>query len=379
MTTRIVIVGAGYAGLAAARGLARRTHKATTVTLVNQRAEFVERVRLHQAAAGQDRRRLALTQLVDGRVRVLVGTVTAVDADRQHLHLDTAPFRLDFDVLVVAVGSGPSPSPIPGMDGIAHTVARPDAADRLRAALDQLPQGAIVNVVGGGLTGIELAAELAESRSHLDVRLLTTGSLGHWLSPRARAHLGAGMEGVGVKVYDHTHVTRVEDGVIHTATGRRVTSDLTVWAGGFTVPPLATEAGVAVDHTGRVIVDDQLRSVSHPNIFAVGDAAARSRRGVAGRMSCQTALPMGAMVARVIATDLRGTSVTAPRSRYFWTNISIGRHDAVTQFTRADDTSLPVVLTGTAAARFKEFITRSTVFALGGGIRSIASEPRGAG
>ncbi len=390
MTSHVVVVGAGYAGLAAARGLIRRVPRGTTVTLVNERPEFVERVRLHQFAAGQDCRRLPLAQLVGDRARVCVGSVLAIDAVRQHVYLDAAPFRLDFDVLVVAVGSGPSLSRVPGLDSVAYTVARPEAADRLRSALDCLPHGAIVNVVGGGLTGIELAAEVAESRSHLDVRLTTSGSLGHWLSPRARMHLGAGMERVGVSVYDHTTVTRVESdppsnlsirrrAVLHTASGSRIPSDLTVWAGGFAVSALATEAGLSVDRIGRVLVDDQLRSVSHPNVFAVGDtAAARTVGGAASRMCCQTALPMGVAVARIIAADLRGRRVAAPPSRYVWTNISIGRHDAVTQFARPDDTSRRAVLTGTAAAKFKELITRSTVLALGGGTRSRSTNRRSA-
>lgn len=378
MMGRVVVVGAGYAGLAAVRGLARLAPKGTTVTMVNERPEFVERVRLHQFAAGQDIRWLPLTRLVDARTRIRVGRVVAIDVDRQHLYLDVAPFRLDFDILVVAVGSGPSSSEVPGMDSIAHAVARPDDAEQLRTALDRLPRGASVTVVGGGLTGIELAAEVAESRSHLDVRLMTSGSLGHWLSPRARTHLRAAVKKVGVSVYDHTSVTRAESGALHTATGRRIASDLTAWAGGFAVPALAAEAGLAVDRAGRVLIDDQLRSVSHPNIFAVGDAAASTLGGGALRMCCQTALPMGAVAARIIAADLRGRRVVAPPSRYLWTNISIGRHDAVTQFTRPDDSPLPVVLTGTAAAKFKELITRSTVLVLGGGIRSLATGLPGA-
>ena len=98
MTSRVVVVGAGYAGLAAMRGLARLAPKGTTVTMVNERPEFVERVRLHQLAAGQDMRRLPLTQLVDTRTCIRVGRVIAIDAARQHLYLDTAPFCLDFDM-----------------------------------------------------------------------------------------------------------------------------------------------------------------------------------------------------------------------------------------------------------------------------------------
>ncbi|MFE7118738.1 oxidoreductase, partial [Streptomyces sp. NPDC057654] len=86
--------------------------------------------------------------------------------------------------------------------------------------------------------------------------------------------------------------------------------------------------------------------------------------GAASRMSCQTGLPMGAYAARSVVASLTGRTPAPLRLRYVWQNISLGRHDGLTQFTRRDDTPVDAVLTGRPSARFKEAVTRGTVLAL---------------
>ena len=123
-----------------------------------------------------------------------------------------------------------------------------------------------------------------------------------------------------------------------------------VWAAGFSVPAIARDAGIAVDDRGRMVVDEWLRSVSHPDIYGAGDAVAAGVRGKESRMSCQTGLPMGVRVADVIARRLTGRKARPVRIRYVWQNISLGRHNGVTQFTRADDSAVRAILTGRTSA-----------------------------
>src|SRR5262249_6172419 len=135
-----------------------------------------------------------------------------------------------------------------------------------------------VAVVGGGLTGIEAAAELAETLPDLKVRLLTSGALGAALSRKAQEYLRKTVARLGVDVVEHARAKEVRvDGLV-LDDGTQLVADTVVWTAGFRVSQLAAEAGFAVDDNGRMVVDDMLRSVSHPEVVGVGDAAAMRRQ-----------------------------------------------------------------------------------------------------
>ena len=355
MTTRIVVVGAGYSGQLAARLAARA--KDVAVTLVNERDRFVERVRLHQLAAGEDLRARPLTGLLAGTgVTLVVGTVTGIDPDGKSVVLATGE-RLPYDTLVYALGSRMDLASVPGAAEHASTVAVDEQAGRLR---DRLRDGDVVTVVGGGLTGIEAATELAEQRPALKVRLVTAGVLGAALSEKARRHLRATFTRLGIELRDEVTVERVrEDGVV-LAGGEHVCSDVVVWTTGFTVPGLAKEAGFAVDGHGRMIVDETLRSTSHPDVYGVGDAAAvRMPGGQEVRMACATGLPAAQQAIRALLARREGRAPKPFRFRYVNQCISLGRRDGLIQFVNAHDQPKETILTGRLAALYKETVVRT--------------------
>lgn len=353
---RIVVLGAGYAGLTTARRLVRRAPpKQTRVTLVNRSPHFVERIRLHQVASGQ-RMVPPPIDLPD----LVVGTVIGLDLTHRQVQLGER--CINYDILVYALGSDADRDTIPGVRDHANTLADLEEASRLAVRLDRLPPRSSVAVVGGGLTGIEAATEIASARPDLRVTLLSSGPVGGWLSPRVQRHLTKAFHQLGVAVNNDIVVTAVNKDSVTAADGSLVPADVVVWAAGFAVSRLARQAGLAVDERGRIRVDDHLRSVSHPEVYAVGDAATLNTAAVGSRMSCQTSLPMGAHAARNILRQLQGRPTTRVRIRYVWQNISLGRRDAITQFTRFDDTPLPLAWTGCLAAAFKEAISRSAAW-----------------
>ncbi|NUW39561.1 NAD(P)/FAD-dependent oxidoreductase [Nonomuraea rhodomycinica] len=361
MTKRIVVLGAGYAGLGAAKRAARRLRGTDAqVTLVNASDRFVERVRLHQLAAGQSLPDLPLSTLLDGTgVDLAVARVTGIDLGAHVVRLDAVPYELTYDVLIYALGSGADLDVVPGTAEHAFTLATAGEATRLRS---RLAEARSVAVVGGGLTGIEAATEIAEAYPRLDVRLISGGRIGNGLSDRPRRHLHKAFARLGVAVREHTPVAKIGPDGLLLDDGREVSADTVVWAAGFRVPGLAAACGLATDEDGRMLVDATLRSLSHPEVFGVGDAAAARTPGGRSRMSCQTGLPMGLQAGAAVADLLAGRKPRPARIRYVWQNISLGRRDGVTQFTHADDSPLGVVLTGRASALFKEAITRSTVW-----------------
>jgi NADH dehydrogenase FAD-containing subunit len=357
MTTHIVVLGAGYSGQLAARLAARA--KDTTVTLVNDRDTFIERVRLHQFAAGQDLRERPLAHLVKGTgIRLVVDRVTAIDPVAKSVVL-AGGSAIEYDTLVYALGSRMDLDSVPGAAEHAHTVAVADEAARLRGRLRDSRAGGVVTVVGGGLTGIEAATELAEQHQDLKVRLVTDGVLGARLSEKGRRHLLRTFGRLGIEVRDEVLVREVRaDGVL-LADGDHVPSDVVVWTTGFTVPALAAEAGFAVDAHGRLVVDDTIRSTSHPDVYGVGDAAAmRMPGGQELRMACATGLPVALQAMRAIVARRAGQEPKPFRFRYLNQCISLGRRDGLIQFVDRFDQPREAVLTGRVAAVYKELIVR---------------------
>ncbi len=359
MKHRIVVLGAGYAGAHAAGRLARRLHPDDTeITLVNADPDFVERVRMHQLATGQELRHRALRDVVAGTgVTVRTARVTAVDADRRTVELagPYGPERIAWDTLVYALGSSAAEHGVPGVAEHASPLAsRPDA-QRLHERLRGLPAGATVLVVGGGLTGIEAATEIAESRQDLHVALAARDGVGGWLGDAARRHLGAVLHRLGVTVHEGADVVRVEEAGVVTGADGRIAADLTVWTAGFAVHPIAAATTLQVAPNGQVVVDATMRSVSHPDVYAVGDAAvAAGAGGRPLRMSCASGIPMAWLAADAIAARLTGRPVPERTIGYTIQCISLGRRDGIIQPVTPDDRPRATAVRGRAAAWIKE-------------------------
>ncbi|AXB43142.1 NAD(P)/FAD-dependent oxidoreductase [Amycolatopsis albispora] len=359
MAVRIVVLGAGYSGLLAAKLVAKRT--GAEVTLVNAGERFVERVRLHQLASGQPMRDLPIADLLAGtRIQLVVDRVTGLDPGRREVRLAVGE-PIGYDLLVYALGSRADLGAVPGAAEHAYTVAGNDDAARLR---DRLRESRVVAVAGGGLTGLEAATELAETYPELTVRLVTAGEFGGALSDRGRRHLRSTFARLGIEVRDRVRISEVRaDGLVLDG-GEQVAADTVVWTTGFQVSPVAREAGLAVEDSGRLVVDETLRSVSHPEVYGIGDAAAARRAGGQElRMACATGIPAAVAASKAIADRLAGRTPKPLEFRFFNQCISLGRRDGLIQFVRADDSPVEAVLTGRLAALYKETVVRSTILA----------------
>jgi NADH dehydrogenase FAD-containing subunit len=369
MKHQIVVLGAGYAGANAAARLAKRLHPADTeITLVNADPEFVERVRMHQLATGQDLKPRPLTDVFAGTgVQVRLARVTAVDVDRKTVDIVDAdgPGEIAYDTLVYALGSAAADCGVPGVAEHAHDIAGKRSALRLRARLADLAAGATVLVVGGGLTGIEAATEIAEARPDLQVALAARGGLGDWLSDKAQHHLRAAVDRLGITLHEHTEVASVDPTGAVTAEGRAIPAQVTVWTAGFAVHPVAAATTLQVSATGQIVVDDTMRSVSHPDVYAVGDAAlAAGASGTPLRMSCASGVPTAYQAADAIAARLTGRAVPPNKIGYASQCISLGRRDALVQWVTPDDRPKPSAVTGRMAVRVKETICRAAAWSI---------------
>ncbi|WP_406260663.1 FAD-dependent oxidoreductase [Streptomyces chartreusis] len=385
MQHRIVVIGAGYTGATAAGRLAKRLHSDdVAITLVNTEPDFVERVRLHQLAVGQSLKPRPFSEMFAGTgVALKLGRVTGVDADRRTVRVvavdgaeeaqglgheglgyeESAYEELEYDTLVYALGSGWNDHGVPGTAEHAYEIASRPGALRLRERLAGLGAGQPVVVVGGGLTGVEAATEIAEARPDLAVALAVRGGLGDWLSPKGRRHLRKVVDNLGITVHEETAVAAVEADHVTTVDGAVVPAAVTVWTAGFAVHPIAQATTLEVNGTGQIVVDRSMRSVSHPEVYAIGDAAMVMGPGDKPlRMSCASGVPTAWQAADAIAARLTGAKVPTTPVRYFNQCISLGRKEGLIQYVTADDRAVSAALTGRLAAVYKELICKGAAW-----------------
>jgi NADH:ubiquinone reductase (H+-translocating) len=369
MKHRIVVLGAGYSGASAAGRLARRLHPDDVqITVVNAAADFVERVRMHQLATGQELAPRSLSDMYAGTgVNVRLARVTAVDVDRKTVALvdEHGADEIAYDTLVYALGSAAADHAVPGVVEHAYDVAGTHSALRLRERLDDLAAGGSVLVVGAGLTGLETCTEIAGARPDLHVAIAEQDGLGDWLDEKAQRYLREAVQRLGITVHEHTDVVRVEATGAVTADGGVIPAEVMVWTAGFAVHPLAAATTLDVAKTGQIVVDRTMRSVSHPDVYAVGDAGlAEGPGGKPLRMSCASGVPMAWQAADAIAARLTGRKIPRVPLRYYNQCISLGRRDGIIQFVTADDRAKPWFITGRIAARYKELICRGAAWSV---------------
>ncbi|WP_378738192.1 NAD(P)/FAD-dependent oxidoreductase [Nocardia brasiliensis] len=364
-TTKVVVVGGGYAGAVAANHL--RVRADIDVTLVNPRPNFVERIRLHQFVAGTSEATADYDTLLGDGVRLVIDSATRIDTTARTVRLASGR-ALDYDYVIYAVGSTTAPPvSVPGAAEFAYPIAEWEHAQRLRAALDEVPPDAPITIVGGGLTGIETAAELAEQGR---VGTLVCGGL---LAPSfvapARRSVAKWLAGHGVEVLESAKVAEVRPDEVVLADGTVLPSAVTIWTAGFAVPELAARSGLRTDALGRLRTDETLTSIDDDRIIAAGDAAAPSGRPL--RMSCQAAGPLGAQAAETVLSRVAGAQPAELDVAFVGSAVSLGRRAATVQFARKDDTAVNFYIGGRLGAPLKEAACKGTLW----GIRREARKP----
>ncbi len=364
--THVAVIGGGYAGIMAANHLRLRTD--VDITVVNPRPVFVERIRLHQVAAGSGTAVVDYSTLLGEGIRLVVDGADRID-NADHTVLLTSGARLQYDHLIYAVGSAGGWT-VPGAASFTYAVAELEQAGQLRQALAELHPQAPVTVVGGGLTGIETAAELAEQ--YRRVTLVCGGVLGPSLSRSGRRSVAKRLAKLGVDVLQTAAVGEVRPDAAVLGppfSGTVLPSAITVWTAGFGVPDLAARSGLRTDAAGRLLTDETLTSVDDPRIVAAGDAAAPSGRPL--RMSCQAAIPLGAQAANTVLSHIAGLPAVQLNQGFAGQCLSLGRKHGVIQLGRTDDTPVNATIGGRAAAPIKEAVCKATLWA----IRREAAKP----
>jgi NADH dehydrogenase FAD-containing subunit len=365
-STRILVIGAGYAGLLFTMRLAGKVARQhVQIALVNESDTFTERPRMHQFATNQAVRWRSLPQMLRRTpVQFIRGRVTSIDTARREIVLthQQQTQHVGYDYLVYALGSETDRQTVPGVAEYAYTLAPrgPLSAAALRDTLPSIAaRGGQVVVAGGGATGIETAAEVASAYPHIKVRLITREPVALFLNKSVGSSIRRRLLRLGVEIIDQVVVTAVRAQSVVTDDGDELACDMCIWTGGFVAPPLAKEAGLTVNERNQMVVDPFLRSISHPEIYAIGDAASpREDPGAHVRMSAVTAAIMGAHGADSVSAVLHGKAPRPFSFVYLGQGIALGRHNAIGFNNYPDDKPIPPYFTGWLGYQIREAFVR---------------------
>ncbi|MDV3123583.1 NAD(P)/FAD-dependent oxidoreductase [Mycobacterium sp. 21AC1] len=374
----ILVLGAGFAGLWTALGAARRLDElgaeegAVTVTVISSHPFHDIRVRNYEPDLSACR--IPLSGLLDPvGVDHVCADVSGIDTAARRVTVSGGDTYC-YDRLVVALGSQVAKPDIPGLGEFGFDVDTYDAAMKLHRHLAQVcdgradPEAATAVVVGAGLTGIETASELpgmlakAFAGSGIEPRVVLIDHnprVGSDMGASARPVIEAALAENGVETMTGVGVTNVDRHGVTLSSGEKLAAGTVVWCAGMRANPLTAQLGTDRDRLGRLPVDDYLRVIGSPGVFAAGDvAAARMDDEHLSVMSCQHGRPMGRYAGYNVVGDLLGEPLLSLRIPWYATVLDLGPAGAV--YTEGWDRQ--VISRGTTAKATKATINTERIY-----------------
>ena len=349
---KVVILGAGFGGLNAARAL----DSIADVTLVDRHNFQTFLPLLYQVAtAGLAADHVAhpiRSALRKTKVKFRMGSPISIDHKNKSIKLDSSE-TLEFDYLIVALGSATSDFGVKGVADHALGMKSVNEALLIRSSIMRRFEDLCrfedetelsVSVVGGGPTGVEMAGAIAElvrgplasdqanAARHIKVNLIEAGPrLLPSFHTLLSAKTGKDLAKLGVKVFTSTSVKEVKSTSIILGDGTKLNSHITVWAAGVSGEPTIEKLKLPIER-GRVKVEPTLEVTNYPYIFAIGDVAgAKDQKGRPLPMVAPVAMQQARFVAKQIARKSKNQSLEAFKYRDKGSMATIGRHKAVVE------------------------------------------------
>ena len=348
---RVLVLGSGFAGLWAALGAARRLdelHAAGSVDVTVISAQPFHDIRVRNYEADLSACRIPLSDVLDPvDVGHIAAEVTAIDTAARTVTVSGrgAQRTQRYDRLVMALGSRVSTPDIPGLREFGFDVDTYDGAMKLQRHLAALSDrradvnAATAVVVGAGLTGIETASELPGRLAkvcagrNVEPRVVLIDHnpyVGSDMGSSARPVIQAALSDNGVETLTGVGVASVDEHGVTLSSGEVLAAGTVVWCAGMRANPLTAQLGGERDRLGRVPVDDYLRVIGSPGVFAAGDvAAARVDVDHLSVMSCQHGRPMGRYAGYNVIGDLLGEPMLPLRIPWYATILDLGPAGAV--------------------------------------------------
>ncbi|MGZ4113327.1 MAG: NAD(P)/FAD-dependent oxidoreductase [Tumebacillaceae bacterium] len=364
--TKILIVGAGYGGVATAVGLEKHGQP---FTLVNKHDYHYFTTLMHETAGGRSERyedyKADLTEILRADTsRIVVDTVQELRPQENKVVGEHGTY--DYDYCVVALGNAPEYFGIPGMQENALVLRSLETSKQIHEHIEKQfasfkedgDERKLKIIVGGaGLTGIELCGELAETLPELAmyydlplekvelINLEAAPTILPMLDEKLRERAADILDSKGVQLRTGTAIVKVNPNQVELKTGETLDAMTIIWTGGVRANPLIKEAGFETDNKGRAKVNEFLQSVDFANVFVIGDSAwFIGPDGKPLAPTAQAAEQMGTHLVTNLLSHIKGQSMVPFTFNNLGTLASLGQELGVGSVKGMATTGVPASL-----------------------------------
>lgn len=271
---KLVVLGAGYGGMRVLqRLLPNDLPKNWEIILVDEMPYHCLKTEYYALAAGTaSDHHLRVSLPEDERLTLKYATVSTIHANDHLIELSNGE-TIPFDKLVIGLGCTDKYHGVPGADTYTYSIQTMSATRRTYEALNNVRPEGVVSIVGAGLSGVELASELRESRPDLSIKLFDRGeSVMSQFPKKLSSYVQNWFIEHGVDVSNNSNITKVEPGALYNH-DERIESDVVIWTAGVQPVNVVRELDVEKDRSGRVVLTPQHFIPDHPDLFVVGDCA----------------------------------------------------------------------------------------------------------
>jgi NADH dehydrogenase FAD-containing subunit len=377
MPSKIVIIGAGFAGVWSALSAKRlitlkNKEQDIEVLVIAPEPSLTLRPRLYEPNPSRMKQRLA-PLFTSAGIGFFQGTVETIDTNSQTVHVkspsgDESDIR--YDRLVLAAGSAVArPKSVTGLEKYAFDIDSIAAATKLEShikSLESLPVSKARNTVvvcGGGFSGIEITTELPNMLKHIEnpriVLVESAPDVGPELGEGPRPTIMKALESLGVELKLNASVTLVDSNGVNLSSAERIEAITVIWTAGVRATSLTQQIPGKKDMLFRLYVDQDLRVPGCYHVFATGDAAhaATDTKGNVTMPSCQHAVVLGRFSGHNAAADLLGEPTLPYSQPGYGTCLDLGPWGAML----ANGWDREVTVTGQVAKQVKRYVNQKVI------------------
>lgn len=298
----LVILGGGYGGMGVlSRLLSKKLPNEQQITLIDVNPYHSLKIKNYSVAAGTAKEKDIQSPFPKHpQLKVVQGKVEQIDLEQKVVTLENGNFFY-YDDLIIGLGCEDNFEEVPGAKEHAYSVQTYHHAKRTYDAIKELPEGATVSIIGGGLTGVELASELYETYPYLNIKIFDRNN--HILSTfpeKVYTYVENWFDNHQIDINTNANVTRVEKNVIYIHQ-QLVETDITIWAAGIRPNRVVRNLNVEKDRKGRVLLTPYHNIPGNEHVYVVGDCAS-----LAYSPSAQLAEGQGEQIADILLKRWKG-------------------------------------------------------------------------